>query len=237
MGLVIMTLMLAIVIPAYAIELIREHVVGKSEQRKFERIESERDYWKEVLPATEEEYAAVLAKFERYPGYMTDVPIKKPEYLDWFEQKREYLLYECGLAEEFAAIYGNSWERDAQIVQKYSPKGFGWNLKGFHNSPVGADLTRNWPEQRAVEALLLSKIGKIHPQHSYTMPSYPCINVIPYANAPWNMETANAWYRRIEENLRAAGRDVTLYFYIDGHVDVMSCGAYFVDGGFMERRW
>ena len=88
--------------------------------------------------------------------------------------------------------------------------------------------------ERALEQLLLSHRGKYRPENSADYP--PNIIVVPRDHEP----CAIAWYKRIEQNLRAAGGHpaVTLYMLKDGALRTgIKRGAFLVRDFDMERKW
>lgn len=221
MGQVITVIFLAIAIPAWALVIIRETVTGRASRRQFDSAEAQRLRMKELLTPTEEDIEWVNKAFST-----RDVTA---------EEWRDRLLYQYGIAEEFRAIYGERWEECAVFGddRQRSWLGRGWDLKGFHNSPINDKLWISWKENDAVKALLYSKRGKIPPNKQYE----PYINIIPYSYTDWNFDNGVRWYRRIEENLRHAGADVTMYFNKDGFNFDYGGGPYFVQNGSRITRW
>lgn len=221
MGEALIIIMLAVMIPAYAIAGIREYTATKRNKRAFDAEMAEMARLKEELVATPEEVEMVNEMLR--PGKLTE------------EEFQHKLLVDCGLANDFFAIYGSNWKECAVFRRKTSwglPE-WGWDLRGFHNSPCGARLNVSMRENDAVKALLLSKIGKVPPEK---VSLEPHVNIIPYSFTDWNRENGNGWYKRIEQNLRDAGRDVTMYFEKGGRSGLFD-GAYFVGGSRRETRW
>lgn len=148
MGQVFITIMLAVMIPAYAIALLREHSGNVRNKRIFASEEQQRLAMNELLQPKKEDIEWVNETFRR----RTD---ETPE------QWRDRLLYKQGIAEEFQAIYGYDWEERAVFSEnRYQCYGPGWILQGFHNSPINDKLWLTWKEDDAVKALLYSKRGK-----------------------------------------------------------------------------
>lgn len=217
---VLTIIFLMVSIPAWGIVLGKEYYRGKKFKAERERGEQTREYWMEQLVPTEQTAERLRAEFDALFPKMPYALFSRravfdsdPELLAWFAPIKDRLFNEYGLAEDFRAIYGSTWEEDAQFLPSTMlGEGFRWNLKGFHNSPCGEKLTNRWPERRAVEALLWSKRGYV-PVYKGEWNEDPLhINVFPYAHTDWNGKTGAAWYRRITENLRRAGKPVTPYF-------------------------
>lgn len=221
MEILFMTIVLAFAIPAYLIAGIREYTANKRNKRVSDAETAEKARLKEELVATPEEVETVDEMLRR--GKLTE------------EEYQHKLLVDCGLANDFFAIYGSNWKKCAVFRTKNAigAQEWGWDLKGFHNSPCGERIYLPHKELDAVKALLLSKIGKVPPE---TICLEPHVNIVPYSFSPWNIENGNAWYRRIEKNLRAAGKDVTMYFEKRGRSGVFD-GAFFVGGLSREMRW
>ena len=232
MELVLLTIFLAVSIPAWGLKLAKEHRENKRFEKERESLREESDRWKKLLTPPPDVVSEVSSLMPRYNGPSSD--IYAPEFKRWFFELKEFLFEECGLAEDFEAIYGESWREDAQLIRSMLPgdPGYKWNLKGFHNSPVNENLTLRWPEKKAVEALLYARRGYI-PRDSAGVRL--CVNVIPYSYTDWNGYIGTAWYRRIEELLREAGKPVTMYFYKDA--DQQKDGAYFAHLPGTDPRW
>ena len=228
MGQVFIVIFLAIAIPAWTIAGIREYSWNVRNEKIRASQEEQRLIMNQILWPTKADIEWVNETFRR----RTD---ETPE------QWRDRLLYKQGIAEEFQAIYGDDWEERAVFSEnRYQCYGPGWILQGFHNSPLGENnisgrLYLTWNENDAVKALLYSKRGKIPPlpvQYEAHM------KIIPYAYTDWNFDNGVRWYRRIEENLRAAGADVTMYFNDNENIDYeYSGGPYFVNSEFRHTRW
>lgn len=221
MGHVFIIIMLAVMIPAYGIAIFREQN-GKARNRKaFASADLKRIEMNGILQPKKEDVDWVEETFRRRNG---ETP----------EQWRDRLLYENEIAAEFQAIYGLHWKEYAVFTPNRYLLGPGWTLEGFHNSPVGDRLWVKWKEDDAVKAILYSKRGKIPPIASNYEPH---MKIIPYSYAKWNYENGIRWYRRIEENLRNAGADVTMYFNDSNEDFDSSGGPYFVDNGMRTLRW
>lgn len=201
---------------------IREYSITQRNKRRYASEEQQRQIMNQILWPTKADIDWVE---ETFAIHKDETP----------EQWRDRLLYKEGLAAEFQAIYGLRWQECAEFSEnRYQYWGPGWILQGFHNSPIGARLWIEWPENDAVKALLYSKRGKIPP---FSTGLEPYINIIPYSFADWNIDNGVRWYRRIEDNLRRAGADVTMYFETPHNTYDFGGGPYFVNNEFRVTRW
>lgn len=231
MELALLTIFLAVSIPAWGFALMKEHAENKRSVRESDALENEVRTAKELLtppPDVIRDVKAMFPHFKRAPD------LYDKEFARWFYTLRKWYFEDCGLAEDFAAIYGETWKEDARFLPSEAPGDYGykWVLKGFHNSPIGENLTLRWPEKKAVEALLYAKRGFLPPDPVGT---WPHVNIFPYSYTDWNKCIGTAWYKRIEELLRQAGKPVTAYFY--RKADQSKDGAYFACLPGTDRRW
>lgn len=235
MELVFLTIFIFVSVPALLIKLFGEYSTSKKnrvvmEARRIERT-AETDLLKSLMPARE-----IQEEIWKFFPICPFADRQSTEYEAWFSETKKKLFETGGLAEDFRAIYGDTWEEDARLLPaktEFDPS-YSWNLKGFHNSPSGEDLTVRWQEKRAVEALLYAKRGLLPPFFS---PIKRSLNVVPYPDSDWNREIAAAWYKRIEELMNAAGKPVRLYFTCPEWAEPFSEGVYFSPDSRRERRW
>jgi len=231
MELVLLTLFIAVSVPAWGIVIAKEITETGRNRKAYDAVREDESYWRTLLPAPRETEAEVEALFTH--RYRRADP-RDADFMEWFTSMKNRLFIDEGLAEDFRAIYGDTWETDARLEPSPfgSDGGYRWNLKGFHNSPIGDNLTIRWPEEDAVKALLLAKRGYI-PRKGTA--GRLCVNVIPYSYTDWNGKTGTAWYKHMETLLRQAGKPVTMYFYTNANQQ--SDGAYFSHHPGTERRW
>lgn len=231
MELALLTIFIAVSVPAWGIVIAKELRESGRNRKEHDAAREEEARWKALLPAPAETEAEVDALFPRRYGRADP---NDPAFMEWFLSVKNKLFLDEGLAEDFRAIYGDTWETDARLEPSPfgSDGGYRWNLKGFHNSPIGDNLTIRWPEEDAVKALLLAKRGFI-PRKGAAVRL--CVNVIPYSYTDWNGETGTAWYKHMEALLRQAGKPVNMYFY--KNANQQNDGAYFAHLPGTEKRW
>ena len=196
-----LVILIAVAIPAYMLKWFADKRRINANKMEEEENRSVTARWLSVLPASSEEITRA-AKRAMYPGDESD-PSEK--FIPTPEKMAAYYFDTLGLAEDFRAIYGEDWRDkvrfipDPNAVPDIKPRAPAvWRMEGFRD--------RESPEiMKAVTALLLSKEGKI--SGYYAPGSGLSITVVPNDRKPW----ANRWYKRIEQNLRDAGQDVTMY--------------------------
>ena len=235
MELLMLTLFLAISLPAWGLTLGKEIVCGRALRRKEEEEAKEIERAREELTPTEEEIAEVEALFPDLSGCKRNSPEFQRNINDlWLN-----LLTEHGLDADMRAIYGDRWPSKAKIAQDKSPsgKGYTWFLDGISNSPGHDFIIIRYRPEEALKALVYSHMGRVPPYNGINAPgkNIPHVNVVPYGNSI-NGEAGDAWYKRIEENLRNAGRDVTFWFMADDP-SYYECGAFCVKVPGSEQRW
>ena len=220
-----LVILIAVAIPAY---LLNWFVGNRRKMRSDKESEDSRaltDHWLSVLPASSDEIrlAAHAAMYDPWNRDLAERFIPTPDKM------AAYYFDSLGLAQDFRAIYGPSWQDKVRIIPDpdAAPRKEGvrvpavWRIEGFRPTET--------PEiAHAITALLLSRDGKVMNKTDSAVELN--ISVVPNDRKPW----ANLWFRRIEENLRLAGHNVDLYV-CSREYEGYKTGAFFAPGPYLEK--